>query len=128
MERRRRIPMFFCERAFSVFFLLWGSILILNSCQKIGQHGIFIGQLESYLPSWGWGTLIITLALGRTIAYYKQSRRARLLLSFLSFLVLTIVAAISIYSRLWSATAPLALFCAYFAYWCHKSLLQDLRR
>lgn len=120
--------MFFSERAFGLFFLLWGLVLVLgkDTITPI-REGMFLAYLEEYMSGRCWGTLLLIIGILRWVAFRYQSIRWRLNLSLISFVVVAVVAAISVYTRLWSATAPLALFVTYVAFWCHKSLVRDLR-
>lgn len=122
-----RTPMLFCERAFGVWFLLWGLILIVDTATPIARRGLFFGHLETFLPSWTWGIIFIVIALGRWQAYRKRSRCWRVRLSAVTFVLLLVVAAMAATTGLFAATVPLTLFAAYVAWWCHQALLRDTR-
>lgn len=119
--------MLFCERAFGVWFLLWGLLLLVDTVSPVSHRGIFYGHLEGYLPGWGWGILFIVIAIGRWWAYRRQSRCWRVRLSVVTFVLLVIVAAIAATTGLLAATFPLSAFAAYVAWWCHQALLRDTR-
>ncbi len=119
--------MLFCERAFGIWFLLWGLLLLVDTLTPIAQRGIFLGHLESYLPGWTWGTLFILIAVARWQAYRTQSRWWRVWLSGATFVLLVIITSIAAIAGLYGATLPLAGFAAYVAWWCHAALLRDIR-
>lgn len=119
--------MLFCERAFGVWFLLWGMLLLVDAVTPIARRGIFFGHLEAYLPGWGWGVIFILVAVARWLAYRAQSRRWRVGLSATTFVLLVIVSSIAAAARLYGATLPLAGFAAYVAWWCHRAILRDSR-
>lgn len=77
------------------------------------------------MPGWAWGILLITIGLLRWLAHRKKSRWYRVALSGITFVILTIVAALAAYTGLWNATAPLAAFTAYISFWCHVAMLRD---
>lgn len=116
----------FCERSFSFFFLVWGLFLIIDHNFGLGVQSILHNRLERYLPSWIWGTGLLVLGFGRFFAFYSKSCKSRVILSLVSFIFLSIVAAISIYSRLWATTAPFSVFIAYISFWCYRALLRDI--
>lgn len=118
-------PMLFCEKTFGKFFFLWGLILILDYLFLDSNHGIFYGHLERYMPGWGWGTLFLFIGTAKWAAHRLRSRRCRVLCSAITFILLLIIASIAIFTGLWGATAPLALFAAYISFWCHRSMLRD---
>lgn len=119
-------PMPFCERAFGLFFLLWGAILLIDSVFA-PIAGRFAGRLEHYAPTWLWGSVFVIIAVARWAAYRFSSNKWRVWLSFASCIMLVIVAATAFSAGLWSATTPLAGMLAYIAFWCHSALLRDIR-
>lgn len=123
----RRSSMFFCERAFGGFFVLWGLALIADRFANVSLRGLFYGSLENYMPGWCWGVLLLTLGLSRWWAFHAQSRRWRVRLSGTTFVVMVAIASVAVWTGLWAATAPLAAFAAYVAFWCHTAMLRDLR-
>lgn len=119
--------MLFCERSFGVFLLLWGTLLLIDNLVTVARLGLFYGQMQSYMPSWAWGALMIGLAISRFLAFKSQSAAWRVRLSAATFVLMVVIASISAWTGLWGATAPLAGFVAYVAFWCHSALLRDLR-
>lgn len=126
-SRHPKARMFSCERYFGVFFLLWGLVLILAPSAPLVVQGLFFSYLEKYMSSRYWGVLLAAIGILRFVSFRLRSIRWRLNLSFISFVLLSIIAAIATYTRLWAATAPLAWFVVYVSFWCHRSLLRDLR-
>lgn len=119
--------MLFCERSFGVFLFVWGVFLILDSWLSASHVGLFYGRMQEYMPSWAWGTVMIAISLARFIAFRAESARYRVGLSVVTLVLMVVIASIAVWSGLWGATAPLAGFVAYIAYWCHTALLRDLR-
>lgn len=119
-------PIPFCERSFSLFFLVWGLSLLLDYQFGLGTKGIFQGKLETYLPSCVWGNGFALIGFGRLIAFYLHSSSWRVRFAFVHFIVLLIIASIAIYSRLWATTAPLSLFIAYISFWCYRATKRDV--
>lgn len=126
-SRHPKTRMFFCERSFGVFFLLWGLVLVLSPSAPLMRQGIFLSHLEQYMSSRYWGLLLIIIGVLRFVAFRLDSLRWRLNFSFVSFVLLSIIATIATYTRLWAATAPISWFVVYVSFWCHRSLLRDLR-
>jgi len=122
-----RPHMLFGERAFGAFFLLWGCILIADTFFPIAHHGLFLGEFEHVMPTCAWGIWFALLGAARFVAFRLRSACWRLRLSLISFLLLAIIAAMSLYSGLWAATAPLTIFVAYVSFWAHHRLRRDLR-
>lgn len=122
---KRQAP--FCERYFSWFFILWGLVLYIDAALLTAHRGLFLGRLEHYFPGWAWGSLMIAIGIGRLIAFAVDNCCWRIWLSMLTFVLLSVIAALALASGLWAATAPLATFVAAIAYWCHVALLRDLR-
>lgn len=126
--KHRSPRMFFCERAFGILFVLWGIILVIGKGSILPiREGVFFFYLEQYMSGRCWGTLLLIIGVLRWVAFMYQSARWRINLSLISLIILTIIASIAMYTRLWSATAPLACFSVYVAFWCHLSLHRDLR-
>lgn len=128
MIKPTRPRMFFCERSFGILFVLWGIILILGKSEVIPiREGVFFYYLQQYMPGRCWGGVLLTIGILRWFAFHFKSTRWRINLSLISLITLTIIAAIAVYTRLWSATAPLACFSVYISFWCHRSLSRNLR-
>lgn len=125
IDRVKPYQMPFCERAFGTFFLVWGLILLAESL-LLRAEGRFLGRMEHYAPTWAWGGLLIVVGVGRWIAYRRDLPAWRVRLSFVSFIILVVVAATALSAGLWSATTPLAAMLAYVALWCHNALLRDI--
>lgn len=117
----------FCERSFGLFFALWGLVLFLEGLLSHTTQGLFFGRLEHYMPSWAWGSVLSAIGVARYFAFRYKSACWRRRLSTLTLIVLVTIAAIAIATGLWAATAPLAVFVASVAYWCHIALLRDMR-
>lgn len=117
----------FCERYFGIFFVVWGLILILDHFLSIAAYGLFLGRLESYFPGWTWGVILLAIGMGRYVAFKLHCNSWRVLLSGATLVVLTVIASVAVFTRLWAATAPLSVFVAAISYWSHKALLRDLR-
>lgn len=115
-----------CEKSFSLFFILWGGFLLLDHLFNLSHHGLFYGYLESYLPSWLWGNGFVLLGVARLAAFYLRSKFWRCNLALVTFILLTLISSVALYTRLWAATAPLALFATYISFWCYRSTLRDV--
>lgn len=126
MWTKKPHPMPFCERSFGTFFVIWGLILLMEGWLGAAQ-GLFFGRLESYMPAWAWGTVLSSIGVARYFAFRRKSAPWRRRLSTLTLIVLVVIAAIAIATGLWGATAPLAVYVACVAYWCHVALLRDMR-
>lgn len=119
--------MLFCERSFGILFLIWGVILILDRIIITAQKGFLFAQLEAYMPGWCWGILLFSIGVGRWLAHRCHCSKWRIWLSLCTLIIMTIIATLAAWTGLWNATAPLAAFCAYVAWWCHRSLLRDIK-
>lgn len=128
IAKLRPPKMFFCERSFGILFVLWGIVLIIGKGSILPiREGIFFSYLEQYMSGRCWGMILLIIGMSRWVAFRFQSAQWRINLSLVSLIFLTVIATIAIYTRLWSATAPLACFSVYVAFWCHRAMIRDLR-
>lgn len=119
--------MLFCERSFGIFFLLWGLVLVIDDLTGIHHVGEFYLHLRRYMPGWSWGALLMAIGLARFWAFRSNSRGWRIALSMVSCIVLVSIAALAFWAGRFIGTAPLAMFTAYIAFWCHAAMLRDVR-
>jgi hypothetical protein len=118
----------FCEKAFGIFFVLWGTLLIASGAfSYLVVVGLFHARLESYLPTWAWGSVMVVIGIGRYLAFRLDHRSSRIRFSAGTVIMLTLIAASAVASGLWITTAPPTIFLAFVSYWCHIALLRDMR-
>lgn len=121
---RRR--MLFGEKIFGIFFVVWGLFLQLDNFVSLSPYGVFLFELKCYAPTWLWGAALTSIGLGRYFAYKSHSARWRLTFSSASIILLWIIAAVALWSRLLGATFPLAAFVAVLAQQFHRMLARDI--